>query len=53
MNHFDMDRNGIVNGIDFLILDELLFPEDYEKEEDHSIFDDDFSSEDNSNDDLW
>ena len=52
MNPFDMDRNGIVNGIDFLILDELLFPEEKEKEE-RGLFDDDFSSEDDNDDGLW
>ena len=52
MNPFDMDRNGIVNGIDFLILDELLFPEEKKKEE-RGLFDDDFSSEDDSDDGLW
>ena len=51
MNHFDMDRNGIINGIDFLILDELLFPED--KKEENGFFDDDFSSDDNRDDGLW
>ena len=51
MNHFDMDRNGIINGIDFLILDELLFPED--KKEERGFLDDDFSSDDDSEDGFW
>ena len=47
-----MDRNGIIDGIDFFILDELIFPKEKKK---NSFFDERFpDDEDDSEDEpLW
>lgn len=50
MDWFDIDHNGIVDGRDFFILNEIFgFDEEDKQEED--VFADD--SDDDSDDDLW
>ena len=50
MDPFDMDRNGIIDGIDFFILDELLLPKEEKK---NAFFDDHLPSDEDDDKDNW
>lgn len=50
MDWFDIDHNGIVDGRDFFILNEIFGIDEEDKQEEDLISDD---SNDDSDDDLW
>ncbi len=50
MDWMDFDRNGVVDGRDFFILNEIIDPPKEEEEYDSFSDNDDFDSEE---DDLW
>lgn len=50
MDWMDFDRNGVVDGRDFFILNEIIDPPEEEEEYDPFSDNDDLASEE---DDLW
>jgi len=51
MDWMDFDRNGVVDGIDFFILNEILDPP--KKEESNDFFEDEDFEDEEDEDDLW